>query len=711
MADFLILATLSNLVVSAIIAVIAWVVQRRIRSAALANLLWAIVLVKMITPPLFSLPVIEVPSVSQAQQQPSATSEVPSVMPLDEDPETGELLLASETKSTAALTATSEASSRYRPVAQPLVLFTWLTGSVALFFVSAFRVWRFHCLLRTTARVHSDLTAKISAPIAIRLGLCRRPNILLTSAKVGPFVWWMGARSVIVLSEHAVEELSQDDLRFVVTHEMVHIKRCDHWFRWIEWFAVIAFWWNPVMWWVRGQLRLTEEMACDVIVLETATTPEVHNYANSLLNVAELFASPAIRPPAMASAINGGGHLERRLKMMMTGNAWNLPSKLRMAIVASAVCVVPLGIVAAQDFEAVERRLGGAVEAGELTIDQAAVMMEALSRAEASSRQNRELEGNKRRYMEIERQIKDALEAGDISEEDAERILIGMRCEMIGGGGEGAVRAAEMKARKRRFAEMERKIGTAVREGKLSEAGAEEKLIDIRRELFGEAKERGSRDIEGLKRKYEAVAKKTKAAVEAGEITKEEAQKKLIGLRREMFAAGNEREGQAAEMKARKRRYAEMEREIGTAVREGKLSEEEAEKKLIGIRTELFGQDGGDRDMEARKRRYETIAQKIESAVDKGEISPDEAEKKLIETRREIFNREDRQQEDQREAGEERSSNDARDDEFNRKVAIAARKIEAFEAQLNKQVADGTLTKEEFKTKLLEYSNKVFPSR
>lgn len=95
MADFLILATLSNLVVSAIIAVIAWVVQRRIRSAALANLLWAIVLVKMITPPLFSLPVIEVPSVSQAQQQPSATSEVPSVMPLDEDPETGELLLAS----------------------------------------------------------------------------------------------------------------------------------------------------------------------------------------------------------------------------------------------------------------------------------------------------------------------------------------------------------------------------------------------------------------------------------------------------------------------------------------------------------------------------------------------------------------------------------------------------------------------------------------
>jgi len=54
-ADFLIQATLSNLVVATILAVIAWVVQHRVRSASLANLLWAIVLIKMVTPPLFSL--------------------------------------------------------------------------------------------------------------------------------------------------------------------------------------------------------------------------------------------------------------------------------------------------------------------------------------------------------------------------------------------------------------------------------------------------------------------------------------------------------------------------------------------------------------------------------------------------------------------------------------------------------------------------------
>ena len=62
MTDFLIQATLSNLFVATILAVTAWLVQRRVRSASLANLMWALVLIKMVTPPLFSLPVFEVPS-------------------------------------------------------------------------------------------------------------------------------------------------------------------------------------------------------------------------------------------------------------------------------------------------------------------------------------------------------------------------------------------------------------------------------------------------------------------------------------------------------------------------------------------------------------------------------------------------------------------------------------------------------------------------
>ena len=82
------------------------------------------------------------------------------------------------------------------------------------------------------------------------------------------------------------------------------------------WIALIGLWWNPVMWWARDQLRISEEMACDDLLLEIAPSDR-HQYAKALLNIAELLAAPAIRPPVVASAINSGGILEKRLKMMI----------------------------------------------------------------------------------------------------------------------------------------------------------------------------------------------------------------------------------------------------------------------------------------------------------------------------------------------------------------------------------------------------------
>ena len=412
MADFLIQATLSNLVVASILAVIAWVVQRRVRSASLSNLLWALVLIKLVTPPLFSIPVLEVPSVSSLSvEQTDLSSELApqmdlSVVALNDhgtDSVKSEILTAD--------TPEESIFAAYGTRNVTIALVVWLVISAILFLDSSLRIIRFHWLLQANSRVHDDLSRGLSVDVARQLGLRKHPNIFVTRANIAPFVWWRAGRSVIVVSMQATQELSDEDLRLVVTHEMAHIKRRDHWFRWLEWIALIVLWWNPVMWWARNQLRISEEMACDDLVLDLAA-PDVHEYANALLNIAELLTAAAIRPPVVASAINSGGSLEQRLKMMIAEKTWKVPSSLRVAIVAVATCVFPLGVVDAQDFEAVERRLGGAVEAGELSLEQAHLMLEVLRHSNSS----REMEGKKRRYMELAREIEAAVEAGKLSQ-------------------------------------------------------------------------------------------------------------------------------------------------------------------------------------------------------------------------------------------------------------------------------------------------------
>lgn len=481
MTDFLIQATLSNFVVASILAGIAWVFQRRVRSASLSNLLWALVLIKMLTPPLLSIPVLGIPSFGSP-----LTMQSPSPGGLASPTVQG--IVDGRAASDMALILTDEAAQQSAFAAHGIrnvtvALLGWTVVSGLLFVMSAFRIVRFHCLLKENSRVDDVLTNGLSVHVANQFGLGIHPAILVTRANIAPFVWWRAGRSVIVISDQAKNELSDDDLRLVITHEMAHIKRRDHWFRWIEWFALICLWWNPVMWWARKQLRISEEMACDDLVLEIAK-PDAHRYGNALLNMAELLTAAAIRPPAVASAINSGGSLEERLKMMISDKTRKVPTPMRLAIVAIASCVFPLGVVYAQDMEAIKRRLGGAIEAGELTPDQAEMMMEALRRP----RQLSDRETMERRVMQIKAELKEAVEAGKISKDDAEKKLDHARREML----KPNDAHGDEEARERRVLRIKEELKEAVEAGKISKEDAEKKLDNARREML-ELSERGEK--------------------------------------------------------------------------------------------------------------------------------------------------------------------------------------------------------------------------
>jgi polyhydroxyalkanoate synthesis regulator phasin len=84
--------------------------------------------------------------------------------------------------------------------------------------------------------------------------------------------------------------------------------------------------------------------------------------------------------------------------------------------------------------------------------------------------------------------------------------------------------------------------------------------------------------------------------------------------------------------------YRKAQREIEQAVKDGKIFREDADKRLIGMRKAMFPPAGnGDADLEARKRRYMEAQRKIEKLVKDGKLSREDAEKKLIALRKKMF--------------------------------------------------------------------------
>jgi beta-lactamase regulating signal transducer with metallopeptidase domain len=92
-------------------------------------------------------------------------------------------------------------------------------------------------------------------------------------------------RPAIVLPPWALTELSIDELRVTLLHELAHLRRFDDWTNLVQKVVKAVFFFHPAVWWIEGRLALEREMACDDLVLEQTANPRA--YAASLISFAE----------------------------------------------------------------------------------------------------------------------------------------------------------------------------------------------------------------------------------------------------------------------------------------------------------------------------------------------------------------------------------------------------------------------------------------
>ena len=251
MTDYIIQATVSNLLFAGLLAFFAWAVQRNVKSASLANLLWAIVLFKLVTPPIVSFPVLAIPNlaVSSVHEEVDMESLPTLVNPRVQEATSHELnSRIDHYDRDDEVTSRNSASNQWLTVLGGI----WAFGSLTLLLLSISRILRFHLLLMRSSQEEHQTCGPLVKNLATRLGLRNTPTVWTTHAKVAPFVWWLKGSTSVVIPEQSVRELSEEDLRLVLAHELAHIRRRDHWFRWVEWSALVVFWWNPIVWLARN---------------------------------------------------------------------------------------------------------------------------------------------------------------------------------------------------------------------------------------------------------------------------------------------------------------------------------------------------------------------------------------------------------------------------------------------------------------------------
>ena len=304
------------------------------RRPALMHALWIVVLLKLITPPLWSVP-IGLGATSSTEEEnvsPGDPAKAHAVIGGLEPP-TAELVFIADPQPEIVSPdlvgiveapawsgpPNSETQSRggTAPSWRVVVASTWIAGTLATFGIAAVRVRRFGRLLKEARPAPSEVLDRVDE-LAARLGLSRPPAVRMTPGAVSPMLWALGGRPVLIVPDDLWGRLDEPRRDTLLVHELAHLLRRDHWVRGLELLATGLYWWNPVVWWSRRALRESEEQCCDAWVV-WAIPGAAHTYAEALLDTVDFLSGAEPSVPWAASGLGHVRHLKRRLVMILNG--------------------------------------------------------------------------------------------------------------------------------------------------------------------------------------------------------------------------------------------------------------------------------------------------------------------------------------------------------------------------------------------------------
>lgn len=176
----------------------------------------------------------------------------------------------------------------YSQIAWATLQFAWLTGLLACVFVLVIQAVSIVRLVKSSSTLDSKRLAQIfcaardaanvNAPV--RLRVTDRINV---PSLVGLF------RPTILLPKWCEAELSNEQLKLILTHELIHVRRRDALAQLLAHFVTILHWFNPLVRCAVRQVAAFRELSCDQQVIDSLARSQNKNESESLDHVVRLY--------------------------------------------------------------------------------------------------------------------------------------------------------------------------------------------------------------------------------------------------------------------------------------------------------------------------------------------------------------------------------------------------------------------------------------
>jgi beta-lactamase regulating signal transducer with metallopeptidase domain len=227
--------------------------------------------------------------------------------------------------------------------AAPAVSFTWqailfLVWAIVLLILTLLLIQRavfVSGLVRQADLITGGLNDLVQS-CCIQLGIKGKIKLKASPNATSPAVCGL-FRPVILLPQNLLSQLSKEQVKAVMFHELIHIRRGDLWVNLFQTLLQIIYFYNPFLWLANAVIRRVREQAVDEAV-QVTLGEEAENYPQILIDVAKM----AFKRPALSLRLIGVVESKSALKgriARMLSRPMPKTAKLGLAGLAAIVII------------------------------------------------------------------------------------------------------------------------------------------------------------------------------------------------------------------------------------------------------------------------------------------------------------------------------------------------------------------------------------
>lgn len=270
--------SLSGSILAGLIFAIKPLIKHRL-SKSIQYYIWIVVLIRLVLPFSFETSIMNkmfyrdnTPETVTAQNEIKSPAETAHNFDI---PTTGGSISEGER---AAVTAASPQGTDILALLKSNLLAIWLLGAIIVFSANILGYGRFIKYLKKVNRPAEDEEIALLSEL-----LWRRKKVTLVRNKYAATPMLIGIiKPCIIIPDM---NFTDGQLRNILLHEMIHLKRFDIAVKWLTVIAASLHWFNPLMYFIKKEVNDACELSCDERVIKNLSDEEKQEYGDTLISM------------------------------------------------------------------------------------------------------------------------------------------------------------------------------------------------------------------------------------------------------------------------------------------------------------------------------------------------------------------------------------------------------------------------------------------